>query len=79
MNVNKKLDRFKQWAGERMGGEVKTNVTDNFKALEMEMQLRHEGETLASPSPHATRRTYPAPLRRAHACILQECNASKSP
>ena len=43
MNVNKKLDRFKQWAGERMGGEVKTNVTDNFKALEMEMQLRHEG------------------------------------
>jgi hypothetical protein len=46
MNVNKKLDRFKQWAGERMGGEVKTNVTDNFKALEMEMQLRHEGEIL---------------------------------
>ncbi|KAI9764266.1 MAG: hypothetical protein M1840_008557 [Geoglossum simile] len=43
MNVNKKLDRFKQWAGERMGGEVKTNVTDNFKALEMEMQLRHDG------------------------------------
>ncbi|KAH0544401.1 hypothetical protein FGG08_001427 [Glutinoglossum americanum] len=43
MNVNKKLDRFKQWAGERMGGEVKTNVSDNFKALEMEMQLRHEG------------------------------------
>ncbi|KAI9862966.1 MAG: hypothetical protein M1813_004139 [Trichoglossum hirsutum] len=43
MNVNKKLDRFKQWAGERMGGEVKTNVSDNFKALEMEMQLRHDG------------------------------------
>jgi hypothetical protein len=44
MNVNKKLDRFKQWAGERMGGEVKTNVSDNFKALEMEMQLRHDGK-----------------------------------
>ncbi|EXJ63167.1 hypothetical protein A1O7_03612 [Cladophialophora yegresii CBS 114405] len=43
MNVNKKLDRFKQWAGERMGGEVKTNVSDNFKALEVEMGLRQEG------------------------------------
>jgi hypothetical protein len=43
MNVNKKLDRFKQWAGERMGGEVKTNVSDDFRALEAEMGLRHEG------------------------------------
>ena len=43
MNVNKKLDRFKQWAGERMGGEAKTNVSDDFKALEIEMALRHEG------------------------------------
>ncbi len=43
MIVNKKFDRFKQWAGERMGGEVKTNVSDNFKALEEEMTLRHEG------------------------------------
>ena len=43
MNVNKKLDRFKQWAGERMGGEVKTNVSDDFKSLEVEMTLRHEG------------------------------------
>lgn len=43
MNVNKKLDRFKQWAGERMGGEVKTNVSEDFKALEVEMALRHEG------------------------------------
>jgi hypothetical protein len=43
MNVNKKLDRFKQWAGERMGGEVKTNVSDDFKALEIEMGLRNDG------------------------------------
>lgn len=46
MNVNKKLDRFKQWAGERMGGEVKTNVSDDFKALETEMNLRHDGQSL---------------------------------
>lgn len=43
MIVNKKLDRFKQWAGERMGGEVKTNTTDQFKALEQEMDLRQQG------------------------------------
>ncbi|KAK2839276.1 hypothetical protein FQN49_006301 [Arthroderma sp. PD_2] len=43
MNVNKKLGRFKQWAGERMGGEVKTNVSDDFKMLEAEMNLRQEG------------------------------------
>jgi BAR domain-containing protein len=43
MNVNKKFDRFKQWAGEKMGGEAKTNTSDDFKMLEMEMNLRHEG------------------------------------
>lgn len=43
MLVNKKLGRFKQWAGEKMGGEVKTGVSDDFKALETEMNLRHEG------------------------------------
>ena len=56
MNVNKKLDRFKQWAGERMGGEVKTNVSDDFKALEVEMALRHEGTLQQSTryAPEAT-------------------------
>lgn len=44
MHVNKKFDRFKQWAGERMGGEVKTGVTEDFKALEHEMQVHHEGK-----------------------------------
>ncbi|KAK2766021.1 hypothetical protein FQN54_007536 [Arachnomyces sp. PD_36] len=43
MNVNKKFDRFKQWAGERMGGEAKTNLPEDFKALECEMTLRHDG------------------------------------
>lgn len=43
MNVNKKLARMKHWAGEKMGGEVKTNTSDEFKALEMEMNLRQEG------------------------------------
>jgi hypothetical protein len=43
MNVNKKFDRFKQWAGEKMGGEAKTATSENFKQLELEMNLRHEG------------------------------------
>ena len=45
MNINKKLDRVKQWAGEKMGQESKTGVSDEFKALEMEMALRHEGKS----------------------------------
>lgn len=44
MNVNKKLGRFKQWAGERMGGEIRTNVSDDFKTLETEMGLRYDGK-----------------------------------
>lgn len=43
MNINKKLGRMKQWAGERMGGEVQTSVSDDFKSLEVEMGLRREG------------------------------------
>jgi hypothetical protein len=50
MNVNKKLGRFKQWAGERMGGEIKTNVSDDFKALEIEVGLRHEGRQYSKPT-----------------------------
>lgn len=45
MNVNRKFDRFKQWAGERMGGEVKTNQSDDFKAMETEMNVRHDGQS----------------------------------
>jgi len=43
MNVNKKFDRFKQWGRERMGSEVKTDNSDDFKMLEVEMTLRQEG------------------------------------
>jgi hypothetical protein len=45
MIVNKKLDRLKQWGKERMGGERQTDTNDEFKALEMEMQLRQDGES----------------------------------
>lgn len=45
MNINKRLDRVKQWAGEKMGQEAKTGVSEEFRALEMEMTLRHEGSS----------------------------------
>ena len=54
MLVNKKLDRFKQWAGEKMGGEVKTGLSDDFKALELEMNLRHEGMHSSEYDCHTT-------------------------
>lgn len=40
----KRLDRLKQWAGEKMGGEIKTTLSDDFKAMESEMQLRQDGK-----------------------------------
>lgn len=43
MNINKKFDRFKQWTNERLGAEARTGLSEDFKALEMEMNLRHEG------------------------------------
>ncbi|RPB26796.1 BAR-domain-containing protein [Terfezia boudieri ATCC MYA-4762] len=39
----KRLDRLKQWAGEKMGGEIKTTLSDDFKSMEAEMQLRQDG------------------------------------
>ncbi|KOS20677.1 Meiotically up-regulated protein [Escovopsis weberi] len=43
MNFTKKIDRARQWAGEKMGAEAKATHTDDFKALETETELRHDG------------------------------------
>jgi hypothetical protein len=48
MNVNKKLDRFKQWGKEKMGGEVATTRSDEFKMLEVEMDQRHQGTIVSN-------------------------------
>lgn len=50
MIVNKKFDRLRQWGRERMGGEVRTDTNDEFKSLEIEMQLRGEGERIVLPN-----------------------------
>jgi hypothetical protein len=55
MNVNKKFDRFKQWGRERMGSEVKTDNSDDFKMLEVEMALRQEGRHLFNPDKYLPR------------------------
>ncbi|KAK0636030.1 hypothetical protein B0T17DRAFT_481182 [Bombardia bombarda] len=43
MNITKKLDRAFQWAGEKMGAEAKTTMSEDFKQLETEMALRFDG------------------------------------
>jgi hypothetical protein len=43
MNFQKKIDRAFQWAGEKMGAEAKTTMSEDFKMLETEMALRFEG------------------------------------
>ena len=50
MHMNKRIGRLKQWAGERMGGEAKTCQSDNFKAMETEMGVRHEGARQHPPA-----------------------------
>lgn len=43
MNFTRKIDRAMQWAGEKMGAEAKATHTEEFKELEAEMDIRHEG------------------------------------
>ncbi|KAI1258456.1 BAR-domain-containing protein [Xylariaceae sp. FL1019] len=43
MVFTKKIDRAFQWAGEKMGNDAKTTHSDDFKMLETEMALRHDG------------------------------------
>lgn len=63
MHITKKIDRAFQWAGEKMGAEAKTTMSEEFKMLETEMALRYDG-ALSSPSscsfphPPAFVRTY---------------------
>lgn len=46
MNFTKKFDRAFQWAGEKIGHESKTSQSDEFRSLETEMALRHDGMIL---------------------------------
>lgn len=52
MNITKKLDRAFQWAGEKMGAEAKTTMSEDFKLLETEMALRFDGELLQTAPSH---------------------------
>ncbi|KAM4064440.1 BAR domain-containing protein [Hirsutella rhossiliensis] len=43
MAFTKKIDRARQWAGEKMGGEARTSQSDEFQTLEAEMGMRQAG------------------------------------
>ncbi len=49
MNITKKIDRAFQWAGEKMGAETKTSMSEDFKMLETEMALRYDGTLFVCP------------------------------
>jgi hypothetical protein len=49
MNITKKIDRAFQWAGEKMGAEAKTSMSDDFRMLETEMALRYDGKSCLAP------------------------------
>lgn len=44
MNFTKKMGRARQWAGEKMGHEARTSEPDDFRVLETEIALRHDGK-----------------------------------
>jgi hypothetical protein len=44
--ASRKFDRFRQKVNEKLGAqEVQTTTSDEFKQLEAEMNLRHEGRS----------------------------------
>ncbi|KJZ77195.1 hypothetical protein HIM_03516 [Hirsutella minnesotensis 3608] len=43
MTFTKKIDRARQWAGEKMGAEARTTQSDEFQVLQAEMALRQSG------------------------------------
>lgn len=43
MNINRKFDRLKQWTNEKLGADARTGLSDEFKTLELEMNVRHDG------------------------------------
>lgn len=50
MNVmNKKLSALRQWGKDKMTGD-RDGVSQDFKDLEKEMELRHEGIALSPAS-----------------------------
>lgn len=43
MKVNKRIDKLKQWTGEKLGGQQKTELSDDFQSLEQDVGLRKSG------------------------------------
>jgi hypothetical protein len=74
MIFTKKIDRAFQWAGEKMGAEAKTTHSEEFKMLETEMSLRHDGNTpRAKCSVVTTADVSPFVSRRRKATQISQC------
>jgi len=43
-----KLGRLAEWGKEKMARDSKNTISEDYKALELEMTMRHEGIALAS-------------------------------
>ncbi|KNF03779.1 hypothetical protein PSTG_02874 [Puccinia striiformis f. sp. tritici PST-78] len=43
MKVNKRIGKLKQWTGEKLGGQQKTELSEDFQSLEQDVELRKLG------------------------------------
>ncbi|MBW0521585.1 hypothetical protein O181_061300 [Austropuccinia psidii MF-1] len=43
MKVNKRIGKLKQWTGEKLGGQQKTELSEDFQSLEQDVELRKVG------------------------------------
>jgi len=43
MKVNKRIGKLKQWTGEKLGGQQKTELSEDFQSLEQDVELRKAG------------------------------------
>lgn len=43
MKVNKRIGKLKQWTGEKLGGQQKTELSEDFQSLEQDVDLRKAG------------------------------------
>ncbi|KAA1128191.1 hypothetical protein PGTUg99_002544 [Puccinia graminis f. sp. tritici] len=64
MKVNKRIGKLKQWTGEKLGGQQKTELSEDFQSLEQDVELRKAGvEKMYSVSKeyskHLTRKSEP--------------------
>jgi hypothetical protein len=59
-----KLGRLAAWGKEKMGSDSKNSLSEDYKALELEMQMRHEGMLCSSKGYQQFKTKHSQALRR---------------